>query len=1172
MEVDVELMDHDGATRGHDYDFIELRQAFSGNLKTYYLNNFTGIKDICLFLTFSKSKMVRIINNYVQHYGALKFNIVLEATYQKPLVNLKELRSFKTKNYTVLADTNINSLLHAMFQKICTEEQQYEGKGSGWTLQNVDGIMLRLTRYRPLGGSSYICLPSKIVNKKAVVNPKNLNDNRCFLWALLSKHIRGHERNRVNKRYYKLKNKFNIKGIDFPTPCSQIKKFEQNNPGISINVYGLDSKNDVYPLVVSDCVGNHKNHYDLLYITDGNGRSHYCFIASFSRLVDSQVSRQRRKLVFCKRCFTKYGGKDRESKLKYHIKSCCELSPVRIEMPSEDQSILKFKNYHHRNRLPFVVYADFECILKPINQRVSKYTKIDSIHEPMSFAIYLVVDNDLPDEIKANLPQDPYIYRGKDAAKKFMSHLISLANDIGELLKDKIPMMRLSDEENCRYRSSTHCEWCNSEFTMLNNPVRDHCHISGRFRAVLCNECNLKARVPTYLPVFIHGSSNYDSHFIVRQLGCDEEDIHVIPNSSERYITFSKKTVNGIKLRFVDTYRFMSSSLSELANTLSKEKFVHTKKAFPEKDISLITRKGVYCYDYTDSWEKLEELHLPPKEVFYNSLEERKVTDSDYSHARDVWDAFNCGCLGDYSDVYLLIDVLILSDVFENFRDLSMSNYELDCAYYITLPSLTFDAMLKFTKVELELFKDYDKYLFIERGIRGGITSCIKKYAKANIPKLEDHFDSDKPTSYLTYIDANNLYGHSMMKPMPVDSFKWKTDNLQQFDVLSISDDSPTGYILEVDVEYPTYLHNDHNELPFFPVSKCPLGSKQPKLLTTLETKTNYIVHYINLKQGLKHGLVLKKIHKILQFNQTTWLAPYVEYNTKKRINASNEFEKDFYKFIINAMFGKTIENVRKRRNISLVTSQRKLDKLVNKPTFYNRIIYNETLCAIENEKECLYLDKPIYLGFTVLELSKVHMYFMHYEIMKQMYRSHINLLYIDTDSLIYEIITDNVYKDIKCSSFKRYFDMSDLPITHEGYFCDNKKQLGYFKDECKGLLMLEFIGLRPKLYCFKLVDDYLNETIKKKAKGVKRAALQNRLNFNDFKTCLDKFVSIRTTMKSFVSKKHIVKTITYEKLALDADDDKRVVCNDGINTLAYGHYKLKELYRERRREALQCD
>lgn len=1135
-------------------DFIQIENAFRGNLKTfYYKNHNKNIKDICLLLIHIKTKLENILNTLLTEFGPIKFNMVVECTYIKHVINEKQDRAFKTKNTELFLESDVSKILDNSIKNICYEEQTYESHKSGWALHNVDGILLRINKYRPLKGSSYIALPNFLISRNCIINPKNLNDEKCFKWAILCRYVSGLHVERINYRYNDLETKFNFSKISFPTPIKEIRIFEKNN-NVSINVYAIDEEKNIYPIKVCDKEKN--NHFDLLLLYDGNtGKQHYCYIKNFNILVRKQLTKHHGKIEICKRCFMHFYN---ISKLKSHKKYCGKFQPTRVVMPED--TVLKFKNYQFSFRIPIVAYADFECILKPISGCFPKSTKsftvANELHIPMSFCIYFLIDEEIPYSIRCQLPKVPYIYRGKNAAKEFMMYLVKVVNTIGKLTKEINPL-KMTDRDKYKFRTTTHCEMCKDEFTMIKKPVRDHCHLSGRYRAALCNNCNLKRRKQCFIPVFIHGNSNYDSHFIIRQLGYDSKQIYVIPNSSEKYISFSKKTQSGIIIRFVDTYRFLNFSLADLCSFLPEDCFIHSKKFFSLNDINLVTKKGVYPYEYTDSWKKLEEKQLPPKKEFFSKLNNDDISDEKYQHAVEVWNHFQINTLGEYSDLYLKTDVLILCDVFENFRKLCLSIYNLDCAHYLTAPGFAFDAMLSYTKIELELLSDYDKYLMIEKGIRGGISLCIKRHAVANNKYIDNTYNINLPNTYLAYLDANNLYGWAMSKYIPYGGFTWCTTDI---DILNIPDDSPVGFILEVDVEYPQFLHDNHSDLPFLPVNKCTNKSKQSKLLTTLELKENYICHYVNLKQAVNHGLVIKKIHRVLQFFQSQWLKSYIDLNTEKRQNAKNKFEIEFFKLLNNSVFGKCMENLRKRSNLELVSNVKRLQKLIAQPVFKDRIIYDKTLCAVLLNNKSICFNKPIYVGFTVLELSKTLMYSFHYDVMKRKYQNNIALLYTDTDSLFYEIKTNDFYHDMLSEELIDYFDTSDYPKDHFCYSLKNKKVLGKFKDECSGLPIIEFVGLRPKLYSFRIKKEKKN--IIKKAKGIKKNIIEKNIKFEDYKLSLflpGNSGNMYRLMRLFQSKKHEIKTISCNKLALNNADDKRVICNDKINTLPYGHYKLLE-------------
>lgn len=272
-------------------------------------------------------------------------------------------------------------------------------------------------------------------------------------------------------------------------------------------MYGLNELHDIYPLRVTN--EEKAQHIDLLLITNEQGVSHYCYISNFSRLFSKQMSKHGHAVVVCKRCLYRFWGNSKLYRLKEHKKICGQNKPVKAVMPNENKEnpkILKFLNTQNMFRLPIAVYADFECILMPVNRQTSKYTFVDNIHDPMSFCVYIVCSDTLPDCIRNTLPQCPYLYRGPNAAKRFMNYIVSLANTIGDCISiHNIEMLPLTIEEQERVRTTKCCEMCETQFTATVRPHRDHCHLTGRFRSVLCKHCNLRRQEQKNLPVFIHG-------------------------------------------------------------------------------------------------------------------------------------------------------------------------------------------------------------------------------------------------------------------------------------------------------------------------------------------------------------------------------------------------------------------------------------------------------------------------------------------------------------------------------------------------------------------------------------------------------------------------------------------------------------------------------------------
>ena len=271
--------------------------------------------------------------------------------------------------------------------------------------------------------------------------------------------------------------------------------------------------------------------------------------------------------------------------------------------------------------------------------------------------------------------------------------------------------------------------------------VRDHCHFTGKFRGAAHQKCNLSFKVPDYIPVVFHNLSGYDAHLFIKELArkYGKEGMNVIAENSEKYISFSlnievgtyvnkkgETVVKKIQLRFIDSIRFMASSLDKLANNLSDDQFKNLRKFFKDDDqFQLLKRKGVYPYEYIDSFDRFNEGALPSKDNFYSKLNLSGVSDLDYAHAQNVWKAFDIQNLGDYHDIYLKTDVLLLADVFETFRETCLNTYKLDPAHFYTSPGLAWQACLKKTGIELDLLSDMEMLLFVEQGIRGGLCQVV---------------------------------------------------------------------------------------------------------------------------------------------------------------------------------------------------------------------------------------------------------------------------------------------------------------------------------------------------------------------------------------------------------------------------------------------------------------
>ena len=1152
---------------------IKGKNALNGYALNYVIegNPFYGPVD---FLKAARPYMVNIMNNNRNTKVKLDFIVTMERAQLDPdgfKYPRKEFKFHSIGKKIITESTNTTEIYHDMISEILEAMLKAESaEGSGWIFMEVIRLILKIDKWDPLKASSYINLPVELKNKKAIINMKNKDNDKCFLWCVLrALNPKDEHPERIDKDLKSKENTLNMEGIEYPVNIKKdIKRFEKQNPDISISILGYSKDEKIYPLRRSKHAMKNKRKHNiiLLLIKDEDGdNSHYCLVKDESALLSSQVNSHGHKLYFCLNCLN---GFDTPEKLEKHKEYCEEEDSVKINMPKPD-TFIKFEKYVYSERAPFAIYADFESILKPMEtckpDPNKSYTLKYNKHEPVSFVYYIksfnesVYKSTLRSYVREN-EEDP------DTIDVFIKWLESDVKIISGLGNEK---MIITPEEQEQFNQASKC-WICGKFLNIKDRVRDHCHFTGRYRGAAHNLCNLKYSKPDNISVFFHNLAGYDSHLFIKKLNNIVGPIDCIPNNEENYISFSKNIKIGeyrnkegeikdkyFKIVFKDSMKFLNSSVAALVNNLPEDGFKNLEKYFKTEQIKLLKQKGFYPYEYMDSIEKLKDTEPPPQQAFYSKLSGHGINNYCYKHVLNVWKTFKMKTLKEYHEVYNITDVLLLADIFENFRDLCLKNYGLDPVYYYTAPGLAWDAMLKMTKINLELLSDIDMLLMVEKGIRGGVSMISNRYGKANNKYMKD-YNKKEASKYLMYVDANNLYGWAMAQKLPIHSFKWMTEkelkNLFKVQVVQFWERTPC--ILEVDLEYPEELHDLHNDYPLCPERvECDKGVK--KLIPNLRHKNNYVVHYKTLMQYLNLGIELKKIHRGIRFTESDFLKPYIDTNVKLRTQAKNDFEKDFFKLMNNSVFGKTMENIRNRVNIKLVDTGEQFKKLTAKPNYESRKIFNENLVSVHMKKTSLTMNKPVYLGMSILDISKTLMFDFHYKYIKLKYGNKAKLLFTDTDSFLYEIQTEDFYKDIS-RDVKDRFDTSNYLKNHPSVIVTgiNKKVLGMFKDEAAGKNIKEFVGLRAKLYSFKMEEGEEN----KKCKGIKKGVVEKSITHEDYKTCLQTGKEQLRRQNIIRSYEHVVYTEEINKIALSAADDKRYLLKDSYDTLAWGHHRIRDM------------
>lgn len=1157
---------------------VESSSAFNKAIKSFDIentNHLLGDRAFNLVYSFTKP-----LYQMLREQGKFKVNINATCVYEKGTDDTIIVAfGHQAKTGRVLNRYDVTSYLNYAIAQIKGKIDSFQQNGSGWRFIKVSKLICNIFKFEPIKGGSYIDLPESIKNKKCCINIKN-DDERCFQYCI-NYHFHKHEehlkknKERQNK-YEQYKSEFGLDKIEYPVTLKDISKIEKMiNKPINIFTHSKETEKNkehlgIQPLRISE-MKQEADEIDLLLLTDGV-KNHYVYVKDFNVLVtrgkhvEGDVS-TKHKRFYCKRCIHGFTTK---ALLDKHLSDGCLIfEPTKCELPfvkDGEKPVTKFNKYYKQFKAPFAIYADFECLLKTINDDSSRNTKKIQTHEPCGYA-YQVVSS------YPHLKFPMVLYRGEDAARHFVNAILKTEDMLLEIVKQNKAMIITPDQEN-DFKQAENCYLCSKP--LGDDRVRDHDHITGLYRGPAHNICNINYNNKNIqIPVFFHNLKNYDGHFIIKALN-DKGfgNIRVIAQNFEKYISFQVS-----HLCFKDSFSFLSSSLDTLTRNLAMEgenKFPYTLRGLTDTtQRKLILQKGIYPYEYMNDFKVFEETQLPSKDKFYSNLNECNISDEDYKHAQNVWKTFNIANLGEYHDFYLRGDVSLLTDIMENFRETAMTYYGLDPCHYLSLPNFAWDCMLKMTGVELDQITDINMYQMIEKGLRGGISMITHRHAQAN-NKYMKKYDDAKPSSFITYLDANNLYGLAMSQYLPKNNLAFIQPHAiskayQQ--CIKAPENNPVGWFVECDIEYPQALHDLHNEYPLAPEKMViteemlsPYAQslkremnltdvKVEKLVPNLMNKERYVTHYMNLQYYINKGLRVTKVHRMIQFNQSSWLEPYINFNSTKRAKSKNAFEKDFFKLMNNAVFGKTMENVRNRVDIRLINNKSQYLKLTAKPTFESCQVYDENLVAVQLRKTRTILDKPIYVGMSVLDLSKLHMYKFHYDYIKPKYGRKAKLLFTDTDSLTYHISTDDLYRDMYEN--KSVFDLSNYSKDHFCYDETNKAVIGKFKDESDGIPIVDFKGLRSKMYSIKLDSDKEKAT----GKGIKKQALKDKIRHTDYERCLfgkdlkDKQQHIQFNL--IRSEKHQLYTYSLNKVGLSCYDDKRYLLEDGITSYSYGHYKI---------------
>ncbi|XP_072390323.1 uncharacterized protein [Diabrotica undecimpunctata] len=668
-----------GITKHRRVKWEDVNSAFKSRIRTGIIINL-GHKDLMQFFG-DCFKLFRIrIKNILKKLNMIKCNMTLCGEFIRKSNqggDINQFKYFNTKNEAIDAGTDLVLWFHTnIVDKLMSKLSEFEETGSGWALKKIVSLEVNINKYEVgNGASSFIRLPEQIQKKHACINIKN-DDEACFFWSIVSAIYPAKCSSDRTSSYPHYATVLNIDGLETPMTIQGISKFEKLN-NISVNVYGLEmnvAKERTFYVTtpVRLCKTKLTKHVNLLIVQDKyfpklndyeapmahdesvEIKYHYCMIKDMSRLMSRQLSKNRNKKFLCDRCLNYFSSFDR---LNDHAKYCEKINECKVSFPSYQN--VEFKNHIYKQTTPFVVYADFESMLNkvknsPLKCKTIKYQQ----HKAFSAGYY----------VKCSYDESLSFYRsyaGEDCMEWFAKEMTLLAAFVQGKIKDIVPM-NVTPSFN-----ASNCHICEKTFSDKDVIVRDHDHFTGDFRGLAHQVCNLNFKKLFVVPIFFHNLSGYDSHMMIRDLA-KNGSISLLPINKEKYISFTiYDSEVSIKLRFVDSLRFLNSSLDKLAATLQPEDLRYLASEFPNttpEQMELLKRKGIFPYEYIESFNKLNETQLPSIDKFYSSLSGEHISKNMYHHAQNVWQSFGIKNILEYSMLYMKTDIMLLTCIFENFR------------------------------------------------------------------------------------------------------------------------------------------------------------------------------------------------------------------------------------------------------------------------------------------------------------------------------------------------------------------------------------------------------------------------------------------------------------------------------------------------------------------------
>lgn len=1107
--------------------FKRTETAFLGSANEFSYEYLEKVIHITEAFRIVHESLINLITQFLDYFRNVKIEVTITCTLMKIERNVIVQRHLRSPSIKILHKNFLSDSLAFAERFIASFLSIFLDGQSNYSILSIDVFNLKLYQYRVLQPRGYVHMPLALKNRKSLVSVKC--ENGCFLYSVILcvPALRNTIRlNNQGERTFqqltkteklKLKRKWEVEAsfvnilhslrsnklidVDKFLNCTleDIPGFETSS-GISVCVYENIGEN-IVPVYLTKHKFANVAHLLLLREPSKNIdekdvncihpqiRSHYVSIISLDRFLGRHAKPGRRYCQFClKQC--------RSEQYDEHIDKCQLSAQLSLRFFGNANAKYKFRNISAAVPMDFKIFVSLKMCTVPlqpdthtgVNNKQYVHTTKESNFLVNNYGLVLVGP-------EGHVLHHEASKQSQTVLEQFITRILFLASECEKIIRDVNVPIRMSQREERLHKLNNYCGLCKLDFRASAGmpKVRDHSHLTGKFRQTLCQLCNILLVKKPAVNVYFFCDSGKIFPFILRSLQQHVvKQVKVIPKSGNN--EFCSIIINKF-VRFVNIHNFMPTNFADLIESHKMCQESSYSNQFPclVKIYGDMEKAALFTTKFFDPFvvnEAHNLIKLPLQESMKNYLDGGCPTNEEYSIIVEMWKKLQITNYDEYLQVHSLAQACLIVDIWQSFDKFCMEHFKLSPSHFLSLSGYVYSIAMYNANADWNYVVEPEIAEMINRWSRGGMVANFVKSAVGNNEMIDNFNENEKERVYITSIDLASAYSHIMCSPLPYSDFKLITEpNIDYNAIINDNDQNPTQYIVEADLKYPNELHSVHRSFPLAP-SRVTLKDEtvspyQRQLYNDLHSNTmnemnlnrlalcfgdkeKYVLHSKNLRYYLKMGMKLTKITKAVQFTEKAYLREFILKILKLRQSTNSQFFADLMKRFGNALFGSLGLSLTTRKNIRVCLSREECISLVSKSTFKNLTILGKSTALVELDKESVLYDRPHIQFCAILDLAKLHFFQMYYgNILKAFHHSHVTTCQIDTDGMILKIASpENDFIKRFAEITGNCFDCSNLPTNCKLYSLTNKGKPGYFKFVFGDIANIkEFCALRARSF-----------------------------------------------------------------------------------------------------------